>query len=80
MPAYLVMFFWGKIVVTGFVTTAMFTDLPIWFHYVTWAPLMLIGAIALLPSMKGVVIAIQWANGMHGFGDSIAEDVEYDWP
>lgn len=80
MPAYLVMFFWGKIVVSLFVTVALFLDPPVWVHYAVWAPLMVVGSIALLPSMKGAVIGFQWARFMHGFGDDAPDNAEYDWP
>lgn len=80
MPAYLVMFFWGKIVITAFVTTAIVYDPPAWVHYALWGPLMLIGALVLLPSMKGAVIGAQWGLKMHGFDDEAAPEAEYDWP
>jgi uncharacterized protein (DUF983 family) len=39
---------------------------PIW-YVVTLLPLALVLPLALLPSIKGAVVGLQWANRMHGF-------------
>jgi uncharacterized protein (DUF983 family) len=41
-----------------------------WLHFLIWLPLMTISALALLQPTKGVVVALQWQLGMHGFGAS----------
>jgi uncharacterized protein (DUF983 family) len=41
---------------------------PIWVHAALWLPLTLGLALALLPPVKGVVVGLQWAFFMHGFG------------
>ena len=40
---------------------------PYWVHLVTWLPLTLILAFALMHPIKGAVVAWQWAMRMHGF-------------
>jgi len=35
-----------------------------------WIPLTIISALALLQPTKGMVVAMQWQLGMHGFGPS----------
>ena len=36
-------------------------------HFMMWVPLTIVLSLLLLPPAKGLVIAIQWANEMHGF-------------
>ena len=67
-PAYLTILLVGHIL--GFVIHIM------WVNWrpepMTMATVLSIGAVALslflLPRMKGMVVAIQWARRMHGFG------------
>ena len=47
-------------------------ELSTWTHLAIWAPLTVLGSIALLQPVKGAVVGLQWALYMHGFGD--AED------
>ena len=42
---------------------------PIW-YVVTMVPAALILPLLMLPSIKGAVVALQWANRMHGFDPS----------
>jgi uncharacterized protein (DUF983 family) len=78
LPAYLVVMVVGHITVAGFIATAMITEWPGWVHLALWIPATIIMALALLQPVKGGVIALQWANYMHGFGgedDSIVSQV-----
>jgi uncharacterized protein (DUF983 family) len=36
-------------------------------QHLTWFPLIVGGALALLQPTKGAVVALQWQLGMHGF-------------
>jgi uncharacterized protein (DUF983 family) len=38
-----------------------------WIHLALWLPLTLGLSLALLQPVKGVVVAVQWFLGMHGF-------------
>jgi uncharacterized protein (DUF983 family) len=38
-----------------------------WVYLSVLAPLAVILPLAMLPSIKGAVVALQWANYMHGF-------------
>jgi uncharacterized protein (DUF983 family) len=40
---------------------------PYWVHLVTWGPVTLGLSLLLLPVVKGAIVALQWANRMHGF-------------
>ena len=46
---------------------------PLWLHGALWVPLTLILTLLLLPSVKGTIVALQWALYMHGF-DPNGED------
>ena len=41
--------------------------LPYWVHLALWLPAILILTIGLLQPTKGVIVALQWRLGMHGF-------------
>ena len=38
-----------------------------WVYMVTMVPAAVILPIAMLPSIKGAIVGLQWANKMHGF-------------
>jgi uncharacterized protein (DUF983 family) len=40
----------------------------VWVHVALWLPLTLGMSLALLPSVKGAIVGLQWAWRMHGFG------------
>ena len=66
-PPYIVIVVVGHIIVpVALIVEQQFAPTLI-VHFLLWVPLTLILALALLPSAKGLVIAIQWANEMHGF-------------
>ncbi len=78
LPAYLVVLLVGHITVGGFLTTEMMTDWAGWVHLSIWVPITVILSLVLLQPIKGGVIALQWANYMHGFNgedDSIISKV-----
>ncbi|MEO3999808.1 DUF983 domain-containing protein [Mesorhizobium sp. CAU 1732] len=67
LPAYLVIFIVGHIVVGAFMGVERMVDLSTWQHLAIWAPLTLISTIALLQPVKGAVVGLQWSLRMHGF-------------
>jgi uncharacterized protein (DUF983 family) len=69
LPAYLVIFVVGHIVVGAFMGVEATMTLSLWQHMAIWAPVTLISAVALLAPVKGAVVGLQWALYMHGFGD-----------
>ncbi|MGB0749730.1 MAG: DUF983 domain-containing protein [Magnetospiraceae bacterium] len=68
LPAYIVMFFVGALVVPALVAVVVLTDLSYWVQMAIFLPATAILCIGLLPPVKGQVVAIQWYFGMHGFG------------
>ncbi|HXW71833.1 MAG TPA: DUF983 domain-containing protein [Methylocella sp.] len=51
-------------------TETLWPNAPLWVHFAIWPTLTLILSLWLLPIIKGVLIAYQWALGMHGFKSS----------
>lgn len=73
LPAYLVVFLVGHVVVGAFMGVEMTTNLSTLQHLAIWVPLTIILALALLTPVKGATVGLQWALRMHGFGDEKAE-------
>lgn len=69
-PAYLVILIVGHIIVPAQLFTEQFLEPPIWVHLAVWLPLTLVMTLGLLQPMKGVIVALQWHMGMHGFEES----------
>jgi uncharacterized protein (DUF983 family) len=70
MPAYIVMSIVGHIVVGGLFWAEFTFGWPMWLHLSIWLPLTVILTLALLPPVKGFIVALQWNLRMHGFGES----------
>ncbi|MBP6767483.1 MAG: DUF983 domain-containing protein [Reyranella sp.] len=66
-PAYLTIFLVGHLVVP----IAMYVEIAYqpsyWLHTFLWAPMVIILSIGLLQPIKGMIVALQWHMGMHGF-------------
>ena len=43
---------------------------PYWVHALLWLPLVMGLALGLLQPIKGLIVAMQWHMGMHGFAAS----------
>ena len=67
LPAYLVIFIVGHVVVGAFMGAERWFDLSTWQHLAIWGPLTLVMTLALLQPVKGAVVGLQWALRMHGF-------------
>ncbi len=75
-PAYLTIFLVGHLVVP----LAMYVEIAYqpsyWFHTAIWAPLVIVLSIGLLQPIKGMIVALQWHMGMHGFAAAKQERAE----
>lgn len=69
-PPYLTIMIVGHIAIPLALASKQLFDPPLWLQFSTWLPIMAISTWALLPAMKGAMIGLQWANRMHGFGDT----------
>ena len=66
-PAYLVIVIVGHIVVPLVLAVETHLAPAYWIHLALWLPLTLGLSLSLLQPVKGVVVALQWFLGMHGF-------------
>jgi uncharacterized protein (DUF983 family) len=68
LPPYLVIFLVGHLIGYGILTAETRFETPIWVHLALWPALTLVLSLALLQPVKGAVVGLQFALGMHGFG------------
>jgi uncharacterized protein (DUF983 family) len=67
LPPYIAIIIVGHILIGLMMHLEMeYAIAPIW-YVVTMVPTALILPLVMLPSIKGGVVALQWANRMHGF-------------
>ncbi len=62
------MFVVGHLVVGGVLSVEKAFAPPTWVQLAVWLPMTLVLSLALLPVIKGGLVALQWALRMHGFG------------
>lgn len=67
LPPYLVILVVGHVVVAGILAAEQASDWPIWLHMLVWPVLVVVLSLALIQPVKGAVVGLQWALGMHGF-------------
>ncbi len=67
LPAYLVILILGHVIVPFVVSVEMAFSPPYWVQLMVWLPVTLGLAVFLLQPVKGMVVALQWRMGMHGF-------------
>lgn len=75
-PSWLTILIVGHLIAPVMVTAHEFLTLPTWAHLAIWPSLAMIAVVILLPRVKAMVIAFQWANRMHGFDERASLD---DW-
>jgi uncharacterized protein (DUF983 family) len=68
LPPYLVMFIVGHLIGYGILMTETKMEMPLWAHLAIWPLLTVVLSLALLQPVKGAVVGLQYALGMHGFG------------
>src|SRR3569833_428981 len=68
VPAYIAIVIVGHILIGAMLHIVMtYQNVnPLW-YLITLVPLAVILPLVLLPSIKGAVVGLQWANRMHGF-------------
>jgi uncharacterized protein (DUF983 family) len=70
-PPYIVMFIVGHLVGYGiYISETRFDDVPLWLHIAVWPALTLVLSLVLLQPVKGAVVGLQYALGMHGFAQA----------
>ncbi len=69
MPAWATILIVGHFLVSGLLTVETTFRPPLWVHWAVWPVVTLGATLWLLPHIKGMVVAFQWAKRMHGFED-----------
>ncbi len=72
-PAYVVIFIVGHIMVPLVLSVETHFAPAYWVHMALWPALTVVLTLLLLQPVKGAIVALQWAVGMHGFEDSKRE-------
>ncbi|MFC7053005.1 DUF983 domain-containing protein [Hansschlegelia quercus] len=67
-PPYIVISVVAHIVIGGLLSVETTYHPPAWVQMAIWLPATVILSLAMLPSVKGALIGLQWALRMHGFG------------
>jgi uncharacterized protein (DUF983 family) len=70
LPPYLAIFIVGHIIIGLMLDLEMNYPLGAAMYLAIMVPLALLLPLAMLPSIKGAVVGLQWAHRMHGFGGS----------
>lgn len=66
-PAYLTIVLVGHVVVPLAMYVEIAFMLNYWLHAAIWLPMVLVLSLGLLQPLKGLIVAMQWHMGMHGF-------------
>ena len=66
-PAYVVIVIVGHIMVPLVLLTETHYAPPYWLSMALWPALTMVLGLALLQPVKGAIVGLQWAVGMHGF-------------
>jgi uncharacterized protein (DUF983 family) len=76
LPPYIAIIIVGQILVGVMLHMEMTMRVEPYVYMLTVVPLALILPLAMLPSIKGAVVALQWANYMHGFDPAHRDPAE----
>jgi uncharacterized protein (DUF983 family) len=78
MPPYIAIIIVGHILIGLMMELESVAPQAPWVYLATMVPLALILPLAMLPSIKGGVVGLQWANYMHGFDPTHRDPAEPD--
>jgi uncharacterized protein (DUF983 family) len=74
LPPYISILIVGHVLIGVMLEMEMrFNDVNPMYYVATLVPLAIVLPLALLPSIKGAVVAVQWANRMHGFDTTVRD-------
>lgn len=69
MPPYIAIVIVGHIIVGLMLELELHATVEPWMYMVTMVPLAVILPLIMLPSIKGAIVGLQWANRMYGFDE-----------
>ncbi len=72
-PAYLTILVVGHVFLPVVLGVEEIFAPPIWLHILLWGATIPAACLALLRPIKGMIVGLQWANLMHGFGGAPAD-------
>lgn len=67
MPPYISILIVGHIIIGLMLELELHASIEPWVYLATMVPAALILPLIMLPSIKGAIVGLQWANRMHGF-------------
>src|SRR5678815_3123417 len=67
MPPYIAILIVGHLIIGLMLELEMHASIEPWVYLITLLPAALILPLIMLPSIKGAIVGLQWANRMHGF-------------
>ena len=67
-PPYFTILLVGHIVIPALLTVETIWHPAMWLDFAIFLPMIVILSLLLLPRIKGSVVGLQWAMGLHGFG------------
>lgn len=67
LPPYIAIVIVGHLIIGLMLELEFHASIAPWVYLVTMVPAAVILPLALLPSIKGGIVGLQWANRMHGF-------------
>ncbi|WP_245417886.1 DUF983 domain-containing protein [Cohaesibacter celericrescens] len=74
-PPYFTIFIVGHIVVSLLIWSEITFKPALWIHMAIWIPITIAMSLAFLRPIKGAIVALQWANYMHGFDPNAEPDL-----
>jgi len=74
LPPYLAIIIVGHLLIGAMLHLEMAWSVSPLTYLATLLPLAIILPLAMLPSLKGGVVGLQWAHRMHGFGEDSGEN------
>lgn len=66
-PPYFTIFIVGHLVLPAALIVEQTWHPGMWTHFLMWFPAVIITTLLLLPRIKGAIVGLQWALGLHGF-------------
>lgn len=67
LPPYVAIIIVGHLIIGLMMELEAFAPQAPWVYLATLVPMALILPLVMLPSIKGAIVGLQWANYMHGF-------------
>ncbi len=79
LPPYIVILIVGHILGWAILVAETEFETPLWLHLALWPLLGLVLSLMLLQPVKGAVVGLQYALGMHGFGAARGDAARAEW-